>query len=209
MRVLLISEGSHEGRPAEENPQALRAIVQRVLPRSATYDWLDVHDLPPGNPYPGKGGGHFKLALKALKYTTDKGFDALVCVTDADRRHERIEEFDAVQESDRLMLPRALGIPVEAFDAWILADHKALGDVLGAALSLLPWPETLDGGKGSPRHPKRVCRTLMDLHKWRGSQAEFYAAVCDCADLEAIAARCPKGFSPFLQRLRKLGERFS
>lgn len=208
MRVLLISEGSHEGRPAVETPQALRAIVQRVLPGSATYDWLDVHDLPRGNPFPGKGGGHFKLALKALKYATDKGFDALVCVTDADRRHERIEEFDTAQQSDRLRLPRALGIPVEAFDAWILADHKALSDVLGAAISLLPSPETLDGGKGSPRHPKQFCRSLMRRHKWERSQAEFYEAVGGCADLEVIAARCPKGFWPFLRRLRNLRDGF-
>ena len=209
MRVLLVSEGSHEGHPAEENPQALRALVRRILPGSTTYEWLDVHDLPRGNPFPGKGGGHYKLSLKALKYATDKGFDALVCVTDADRRHERIKEFDAGQESDRLKLPRALGIPVEAFDAWILADHKALGEVLGVALSLLPSPETLDGGKGSSRHPKQCCRELMHLHKWKGTQAEFYAAVCACADLDVIAGRCPKGFLPFLQRLRKLGQRFS
>jgi hypothetical protein len=207
VRVLLVSEGSHEGHPAEENPQALRAIVRRILPGSASYEWLDVHDLPRGNPFPGKGGGHFKLALKALKYAMDKGVDALVCITDADRRHERIKGFDEAQDSDRLKLPRALGIPVEAFDAWILADHKALGDALGVALSLLPSPEALDGGKGSARHPKQVCRALMQQHKWKGSQAEFYEAVCDCADLEVIAARCPKGFLPFLQRLRKLGER--
>src|SRR5438270_6792632 len=108
-----MSEGTHEGHPAEENPQALRALVRRVLPASTTYEWLDVHDLPRGNPFPGKGGGHFKLALKALKHATDNKFDALVCVTDADRRHERIAEFDRAQESDRLRLPRALGIPVE------------------------------------------------------------------------------------------------
>jgi hypothetical protein len=185
----------------------LRALVRRVLPASAAYEWLDVHDLPRGNPFPGKGGGHFKLALKAIKHATDEKFDAVVCVTDADRRHERIVEFDAAQGSDRMRLPRALGIPVEAFDAWILAGHKALGDVLGVALSLSPSPETLDGGKGSPRHPKQVCRSLMQQYKWKRSQAEFYQAVCGRADLEVIADRCPKGFRPFLQRLRALAAR--
>ena len=207
MKVLLISEGSHEGHPAEENPQALRALVRRVLPESAAYEWLAIRNLPRGNPFPG-GGAHLKLALRAIKYAADKKFDALVCVTDADRRHERIAEFNAAQEDTRLLAPRALGIAVEAFDAWILADHQALGRALGVKLPLLPSPEGYDGGKNSDRHPKQVCRQLMRQHNWNGSQAEFYEAVCGHADLEVIAARCPKGFRPFLQRLRALAERF-
>jgi hypothetical protein len=204
VRVLLISEGSHEGQPDEEKPQALCALVKRVLGESAKYEWLDVHDLPRGNPFPGKGGGHFKLALKALKHAKDHKFDAVVCVTDADRRHERITEFDAAQEDTRLKIPRALAIAVEAFDAWILADHQALGRVLNVKLGARPSPEGYDGGKGSARHPKQVCRQLMREHKWGRSQAEFYEAVCQGADLEVVAARCPKGFQPFLQRLRGL-----
>jgi hypothetical protein len=209
VKVLLVSEGAQEGQKAEEKPQALQALVRRVLPESATYQWLDAHRLPRGNPFPGKGNGHFKLALRALKYATAKKFDAVVCVTDADRRQERIKEFDAAQESDRFGLPRALGIPVEAFDAWVLADHKALSDVLGAAVSPQSSAETLDGGKGSPRHPKQICRSLMRRHEWKDSQAAFYAAVCGRADLEVIAARCPKGFQPFLQRLQRLAERLA
>jgi hypothetical protein len=203
---LLISEGSHEGHAAEENPQALRALVRRVLPESATYEWLDIHDLPRGNLFPGKGGGHYKLALKALKHATEEGFDALICVTDANRRHERIAEFDRAQESERFALPRAFGICVEAFDAWILADHEALSRVLGVAISQLPSPDSYTGGKGSSRHPKQVCRRLMQEHGWQASQAEFYEAVCECMDLDVLAARCPTSFQPFLQRLRKIGQ---
>jgi hypothetical protein len=204
VRVLLVSEGTHEGQRDEAKPQVLRAIVERVLPEWASYEWLDVHELPRANPLPGRGGGHFKLALKALKYASENEFDALVLLTDADGRHERIAEFDQAQVHTHFPLPRALGIAVEAFDAWILADHQALGQVLGNNVDPQPAPEKLAGGKGSPRHPKQVCRRLIEEHDWQGSQAEFYAAVCAKADLDAIASRCPLGFAPFLHRLRAL-----
>jgi hypothetical protein len=204
VRVLLISEGTHEGQRAEEKPQALQSLVERVLPDWATFEWLDVHDLPRGNPFPGHGGGHFKLALKALKHATDNEFDALVVVTDADCRHERIAQFGQAQESDRFTMPRALGIAVESFDAWILADHQALGEVLGPSIPLRPSPEELTGGKGSRRHPKQVCRRLIEDHGWEGSQAHFYEDVCRRMNLDTVASRCLRGFAPFFQRLRKL-----
>jgi hypothetical protein len=65
-------------------------------------------------------------------------------------------------------------------------------------------PENFTGGKGSDRHPKQVCRKLMNQYSWTGTQPEFYEAVCRNADLELLASRCPKGFKPFLQRLHKL-----
>lgn len=204
MNVLLVSEGKHEGHADEEKPQALRALVARVLPADTTYEWLDVHDLPRGNIIRGRGDGHFKLALKAMKHATDGGFDALVLVTDADRRDERTTQFDAAQQSTRFPIPRALGIAVEAFDAWILGDHQALSNVLKENVPLLPLPENYAGPKGSPKHPKQVCRSLMRQHSWGGSPSEFYEAVCLCADLDAVAGRCPRGFRPFLQRVRRL-----
>ena len=94
MRILLVSEGKHEGHAADEKPQALWALVKRVVPPGTTFDWLDVHDLPRGNTLPGKGRGHFKLALKAMKHALDSGFDALVLVTDADGYKDRSDQFD-------------------------------------------------------------------------------------------------------------------
>jgi hypothetical protein len=197
VRVLLISEGSHEGHPAPEKPQALEAIVKRVVSSSASYHWISVRNLPRGNPLPGKGGGHFKLALKAMWYATKNAFDAVVLVTDADGDYERIRQFDQAQESTRFGIPRAFGIPVEAFDAWILADQQALSNVVGKTVPMQPDPESM-------RRPKEACRALMEDYGWRGSQAQFYAAVCAIADLDVIARRCPKGFGPFLDRLRML-----
>ena len=197
MRVLLISEGPHEGNPDDERPQALRCLVQRVLPAEATYKWLNVRDLPRGNPLPGKGGGHFKLALKALWYATREQFQAVILVTDADGNRERISQFQKAQETDRFALPRAFGIAVEEFDAWILADHQALSQTFQRTVGMQRSCESV-------RHPKETCRELMEGHGWTGSQSELYQAVCRCADLQAVADRCPLGFAPFLERLQSL-----
>lgn len=204
MRVLLISEGFHEGDPDADKSQALRAIVQRVLPLGTEFTWISVLHLPRGNPFPGQNDGHVKLALKAMWYATKNRFDAVVLITDADRKHERITQFDQAQGSTHFSIPRALGIPVEAFDAWILADQKALSQVLEATVPLPRLPERYTGGKGSPQHPKQVCKALMRKFGWTRRQREFYEAVCQCADLEVMAKRCPKGFRPFWERLKEI-----
>ena len=133
---------------------------------------------------------------------TKKGFDGVVLVTDADRNHKRIDEFDQAQASTRFEIPRALGIPVEEFDAWLLADQQALSQVLGKSVSMQPHPESI-------REPKEFCQELMNKYEWGGKKSEFYEAVCKRFDLEIVAKRCPKGFAPFLDRLRKLQQLLS
>lgn len=204
MRVLLVSEGKHEGQPAEEKPQALQALVQRVLPAGIAFERVDVTTVQRRNPLHGKGEGFFKLAMRAMIEAQKNRFDGIVLLVDADRDHDRIRQFSQAQEDQRSSIRRALGVAVEAFDAWILADHQAMSQVLAATVQLQKLPETLAGGKGSANHPKHVCRQLMNQHRWNGSQAKFYEAVCRCADLDVVAERCPTGFAPFLQRLQAL-----
>lgn len=196
MRVLLVSEGTHEGNPDDERPQALRCLVQRVLPADTEYVWRSIRQLPRGNPVKGKGGGHFKLALKAMMVAMKEGFDTLILVTDADGKPERIREFEQAQASQKYPIPRALGLPVEEFDAWILADHEALSAVLGKSVPA--------HRAESIRHPKEVCQELLAKHGWRDRPAACYEAVCRRVDLQVLADRCPKGFAPFLERLRGL-----
>jgi hypothetical protein len=202
--VLLLSEGKHEGLDNPEACQALQALVARVLPDWTQFVWRDIHDLPRGNPAPGQGGGHLRVALRAMQEAVRMKTLAVVCVTDADGRHERIEEFDRAQEHPHFTIPRALGLAVEAFDAWMLADHAALSRVFEATVDPLPGPETFTGGKGRPNHPKVFFRELMRRHNWGRSTADCYEAVCACADLDLMAERCPLGFAPFLKRLRQL-----
>jgi hypothetical protein len=197
VRVLLISEGTHEGSPEESKPKALQAIAERILPEWCSFQWLSVRELPRGNPLPGKGGGHLKLAFKAMQYGLDHDFDVLILVTDEDGYPERAEQFDEAQQSTRFTIPRALGIPVGSFDAWILADQQALSRVLIANVPTQPTPEEI-------RDPKTLCRELMKEHGWQGTQAEFYEAVCRALNLDSVAERCPRGFAPFLERLRLL-----
>jgi len=155
--------------------------------------------LPRGNTLKGTGGGHVKLALKAMKHAKEKGFDAVVLVTDADGYADRFKQFCEAQDSPRFDIPRALGIAIETFDAWILADHVALSKVLGGVVDLQSEPEGM-------RDPKTNCRSLMQTFDWPGSEAEFYEAVCKTMDLDFVSERCPKGFAPFLQRVSALNQ---
>jgi hypothetical protein len=108
-----------------------------------------------------------------MLHATEKGFDALVFVTDADRQHERIPEFDQAQESTRFSISRALGIAVEAFDAWILADNSALSQVLEQAVSMQPLPEVQRPGRarGTTRSWNRPSRCNRYLRTSREEKA--------------------------------------
>jgi hypothetical protein len=138
------------------------------------------------------------LALKAMMVATKEGFDGVILVTDADGHQERIGQFEQAQESKKFQIPRALGLPVNEFDAWILADHHALSQVLRMTIA--------EQEAESLRHPKEACQKLLKQHGWKRSQAEFYEEVCRSADLQVVAVRCPLGFAPFLLRLRSLDE---
>jgi hypothetical protein len=208
MRILLLSEGESEGRRNPDWPQALRTLVNKLLELGDdAYEWLDVHELPRRNPLKGEGRRYVGVGLKALRYAQEKQFAAVVLVADADRKHDRIVEFAEAQEHLAVFnIPRAFGIAVETFDAWMLADHQALTRVLKKQVHPMALPETFTGGKGKPNHPKVVCQKLMAEHQWAGSPAAFYEAVSQEADLDVLADRCPKGFKPFLDRLRTLAE---
>lgn len=203
MSMLLISEGNHEGSSQPELPQSLLTLVNKVLQKSPQdFHWRTVRDLPVVR---GKGKGCVLVGQRALHEAKTGGYEAVILVVDNDRCDERLEQMKAVQEqTTKYTTPRAFGIAVETYDAWMLADHQALGRVLNAYVPLLPLPENYQGRNDTPDHPKEVCRKLMKDHQWQGNQPAFYQAVAQAADIEVLANRCPKGFKPFLDRLRQL-----
>jgi hypothetical protein len=126
MRVLLVSEGAHEGSGALEH------IVRRAIPEVAYCEWRPVKQSLT-HVHHGKGSGVFKRAIRwALQARTD-GFDALVMVVDQDGYADRLPEMSKAQEEASVTtgIPRALGVAVRTFDAWMLADETALSNTLG------------------------------------------------------------------------------
>ena len=107
------------------------------------------------------------------------------------------EQITEAQNDQRVTLRRALGVAIRAFDAWMLAEERALTRVLGYAVSPQRSPEEMSDAKG-------VCAQLLASSPTAMSQSECYAAMALAADLGTLARQCSQGFAPFAQRVRSL-----
>lgn len=134
MKVLLVSEGKHE------LSGSLESLVRRISSRE-----LDVHhDRVSRNDihtHRGKGQGFFKRAIRWLLEARKRGYEAIVLVIDEDGYAERTSEIKEAQYYSGVVFPRAFGIAIRTFDAWMLADERALTTVLGCQIQRQPAPE--------------------------------------------------------------------
>lgn len=202
MKVLLVSEGMHEhadpiwGQPDDHG--ALEILVTRLLgqgvelesrkPSDRNFRRTRVH---------GKGQAYEKIVMAFLIEADRRGFDALIFLIDEDGRHERRAAMDAAQASGRATLPRACGVAIRTFDAWMLADERALAATLNVNVDAQSDPEEL-------KEPKELCRRLRD-GSGRGLRLrDVYATCAERADLQVLKRRCPQGFAPFAERVETL-----
>jgi hypothetical protein len=194
MKILLVGEG-----PSELNG-ALQNLVRRlgVTGGDIEIDRVSQRDV---HAHHGKGRGYFKRAIRWMLEARKRGCGALILVIDQDGRTERTREIDDAQQYEGTSVYRALGVAIRTFDAWMLADEKALTNVLGVAVSRQREPERIVD-------PKSVCRDLLSDSDWSLRQAEMYAAITAAVDIDVLEARCPAGFAPFAQRVRELATAF-
>ena len=137
--------------------------------------------------------------MRWLLEAEKRGFDALVFLIDEDGQRERTQQVGEAQESALSRLPRAMGVAIRAFDAWMLADETTLTTVLRYAVTRQADPEAI-------RHPKQVCADLLASSQNQMTQREMYASVMAGIDVAILASRCPSGFRPFANRVRGLFE---
>lgn len=194
MRVLLVSEGKHE-LGAGGDSGALAILLRRMSSDVDNIECRRFKDLPRG--YYGKGGRLFRRAMDWLIEAQKRGFDALVIVVDQDGKDKRLRDFEAVQSHLKYTVKRALGIAVQKFDAWMLADESALTEVLGHPVNRQPDVESI-------RRPKVVCNALLDQSETAMSLTEMYARLAKRANLDVLVERAPRGFAPFAERVRQL-----
>jgi len=196
MRVLVVSEGEHEQGGALEN------LLRRLGSGEAQFvsDCVRRDDI---HAHHGKGPGYVKRALRWLKEAKRREMDALILLVDQDKpEYRRSEQVREAQEYcnpkvPAFSLPRAMGVAVKMFDAWMLADEKALTDVLGYAVTKQREPETID-------KPKKVCERLLEDSANEMAQREMYAEVALRLDIALLTSRCPKGFKPFAEHVRRV-----
>jgi hypothetical protein len=194
VKLLVVSEGKNE------LEGALAALVQRCLGRQdIEFEQMNIRDDSVRH-IRGVGDRLTKKALAWVLAAQNRGFDAIVIVIDRDGDIQRPRQFDAAQDDVRVTtLPRALGVAVESFDAWALADEQALSVVLEAAIARQQNPE-------QQKDPKESCDRLLRDSNVSMSRSELYARVAQYVDLRTLQDRCPKGFAVFAKRVENLGE---
>ena len=197
MRILIVSEGEHE--LGDDNLEgALVMLASRLLNENVSFDRKKVSS-PEVRQHtqPGKGQRYEKRALSWIRLAEREGYDAIILVIDQDGDAERKRQFDRAQDNLRLALPRALGVAIKTFDAWMLADEQALSRVLGTHIDLPPNSE-------SEGDPKSKCENLRNDAPSQLSLRAMYAEIAKRTDMEKLEARCPNGFAPFAGRVRSL-----
>lgn len=201
MKVLLVSEGKHElgtrGPDGLKRPGALEVLLAGLaegidvtfecerMSNNAVHAWH------------GKGPGHFKRAVGWLREAKKREVDALILVIDQDGQRDRSEQIERAQAHPYVDLPRAMGVAIRTFDAWMLADEGALTRVLGRAVDRQPEPETI-------RDPKGMCEALLAGSPNQMAQSEMYAGVAREIDIGVLSSRCQEGFGPFAGHVRQV-----
>ena len=190
MRVLVVAEGKHELSGALEN------LLKRLGGESSTFDYDRVSN-DTIHAFHGIGNGYFRRALRWLIEAEKRGVDALIFLIDEDGRRERIEQIQDAQDSSLSQFPRAMGVAIRTFDAWMLADEKALTEVLDYNINKQADPETI-------RNPKHVCAELLAGSQIQIAQREMYARVSCKINLDILCDRCQSGFRPFATYVRNI-----
>jgi len=192
MRILVVCEGKHEWSGALKNLLVKLGGDEGGL----EFDRVSNNEI---HAVHGKGRGYFKRALRWLIEAEKRGVDGLILVIDEDGKRERIGEIQEAQDWSLLQLRRAMGVAIRAFDAWMLADERALSEVLGRNVNRQADPETI-------ANPKDVCAGLLDESQAQISQSEMYARVSCKINIDILCDRCQSGFRPFATRVRNMLE---
>jgi hypothetical protein len=196
VKLLIVSEGKHE------LGGALETIVRRLVRIVADFEFRKVSDRVIGALH-GRGPRYAKRAIQWLRYAAKHSYDGLVLLIDQDDQVNRRRQISDAQDELRLTsLPRAMGVAVRTFDAWMLADEQALTAVLSLPVQRQQDPERIVD-------PKSVCTALRDAAPSNLNLALLYAELAKVIDLSVLAWRCPLGFEPFAGRVHRMAEQLA
>lgn len=197
MKILLVSEGAHEIGGSAGEIGALEILVRRHCPGSAA----DITTRRVNDPSVKTAGGRenrwFGRCLAWLREAERSKFDLLVFVVDHDGDPDgRVAALRLAQEerSASISIPRAFGLAIRTFDAWMLADTTATTSAVGHPVPTSPDPERID-------EPKRLFESMVRGVGESAPVREIYARVAAQADLAVLARRCPRGFESFRKQL--------
>ena len=219
MRVLVVGEGPDDIGPLEDDTVAgpLEVLLFRLL--GEPHDWdcdrqsflvrTSRHIHPDV-----KNKGH-KDARRVKRFMIEAGgdgYEALFVVVDRDADRAKERAVRRAPDELRQETPAAfaietvVGVAIETFDAWMLADDQAVSEVLGCDASAEGHPESLAGAPNTKDHTKTRMDGLIrssasaGKHRW-----QLYPRIAEKASLARLKRKCPKGFGRFAKEVRAVG----
>ncbi len=199
MRILVVAEGRHELNLGDGEPTngPLVRLISRVLCERFVglieFERRQVSSLTKAqSQLPGRAANYQRRALVWMREAQNQGFDAIVLVVDQDAQTDRRKGLDAAQADSNFWIRRALGLAVESFDAWLLADEQAISKATQKTVQRQKPPELIRGAKA-------VLHALIeDADEPRTT---VYLKIAEYTRIETLCERCPMGFLPFHNRL--------
>jgi hypothetical protein len=209
LRVLLVSEGRHElggcpdGFAADDALPPLATLVRRIINKDAPVRFFCRRGKNIRKVHCGKMGSEWgKKVYSAIWHAANskdgQTFDAVVVVVDRDgpKNADRLSHMkQGRNEFGDSRFPCALGVAVESFDAWMIADPHGIAAAHGDAEKAHARPE-------ETRQPKDAADTIFGTSGGSGLGPK-YTIVAQNADLANLAQACPKGFAPFAEEVRQ------
>ena len=214
LRVLLVGEGRHElGDRQEEFLSGdalgpLATLVCRIINRDETIRFFGRAGKRIRNVHRGKASSAwvkkvYSAIWHAANDTDGHAFDAVVIVVDRDGEKNSNRLSHMKQGRDMFgasRFPCALGVAIEAFDAWMIADAQAIEAAGGDGDKAHASPEEI-------HRPKEEADAIFGTRGGTGLGFR-YAVVAGKADLACLESCCPQGFKPFADEVRdKIGSR--
>jgi hypothetical protein len=205
-RILVVAEGEHELADFSENG-SLIILLRRILadfsfraecrPIKSFNRRVHVRD-----DRRARGDRHARKLIAILDEAEKGRFDAVCILFDRDGDKSRELAATTAQETNYVAIPRAVGVAVESYDAWYLADELALTTELKVNVDRQSDPEV-------EKSPKDKVRRLLQAHNYPVSQREFYSAIAASISLQLLINRCPAGFAVFHERVKSISENAS
>jgi hypothetical protein len=208
LRVVLYAEGGNETVGAPGLPPAPGAplhdddlgpghvLVRRCVELARNVPAAAVRFEAPlrnvrGNVARGTALLHRETLRRLLSWPlADRRPDLAVVLVDGDEdagRRARLHEI----VSD-LPVSKVVGVAVQEFEAWLLADHAAVRQALGAAQALPSDPEGM---------ARREAKALLVALVGDRSERSMRLTLASLCDLDVVRRRCP-AFDVFMRDLR-------
>ncbi len=210
--VMIFGEGPHEiGREyekcltTEDGLPALPRLVDRLLgsPEGVSYRCFQLKRVR--HVHHGRSrSGLARKATEAIRLAAaEEDCVGAVIAVDRDRERDAVRIGQLREGRDAAAsltpIPAAVGAPVETFDAWMIADAKAMRAAGTGEEAPHPNPEGLNQKEGTGgNHPKDYAGSQFGGKQGLGAK---YAVIAHEADLEQLRRVCRRGFAPFAREV--------